>query len=195
MHYSHIFFDWHGVLSHSRFWSHIPEKVTIDDAIFGVLNPMLKEWLEGKCNVNQFVDALAKETNIPAEYLMVTLQKSCESLEFSSDRVPGLIARLRSRGTKCIISTDNFDVFNKWTVPTLKLDLLFDDILNSYDIKHVKPELDDTGYSPFFSPYIEKHSIKSGLILDDNDYSHIAKKLGLDFILIKTGDDIAEILS
>lgn len=192
--YSHIFFDWYGVLSKSKFWSHIPESKIIEDALFGNLHPLLKHWLEGKCNVDGFVTKLSSETGLEYEYLMRTLKESCESLKFVSPLIPELISTLRNVGIICVISTDNFDVFDTWTVPSLHLDVMFDEILNSYNLKHVKPELNDNGYSPFFSSYLTNHNVTKALILDDQDYSHIAKALDFDFVLVKSEDDIVELV-
>ncbi len=195
MKYSHIFFDWHGVLSHSKYWAHTPEAKTIEKALFGEEHPLLKQWSVGKCDMKKLINTLSDLTNIPVAHLVETLKESCERQELASTNIPDLIISLRSRGVRCIIATDNFDIFDKWTVPALGLDTLFDNILNSHNLGHVKPELakKDT-YSPFFSPYLETNNVSKAIWFDDNDYSRHAKKLGMDFKLVKPGDDLAALV-
>lgn len=195
MKYSHIFFDWHGVLSHSYFWYHLPEFDLIEKGLFGSLHPLLKKWLEGSCDANEFVTALALKTNLSFVYLMDTLKESCGQFKFSSDQIPELIKDLRDRGIKCVIATDNFDVFDMWVVPALGLDTLFDEILNSYNLKHVKPEIINNSYRPFFSPYLESQKVSKALWIDDHDCSRQAKLLGMDFRLFKPSENLPKVLS
>ena len=93
-----------------------------------------------------------------------------------------------------MIATDNYDVFDKWTVPALSLDNLFDDILNSYNLKALKPELEINDFSPFFSKYLKDHNVNKALWLDDNDMSYQAKALGIDFKLVGPEDDLVSLV-
>lgn len=52
MKYSHIFFDWHGVLSKSIYFSHIPEFQVIEKQWFTTHRDLLRKWGEGKCDVD-----------------------------------------------------------------------------------------------------------------------------------------------
>ena len=192
MEYSHIFFDWHGVLSNSRFWHHIPENDLIEAALFGSLHLALKEWLEGKRDVYSFISLLSKNTNLQESYLLETLKESCERFELCAPDIPSLISKLKKAGIVCVIATDNFDVFDMWIVPALKLNVIFDDILNSFNIKHVKPDIDENGYSPFFGRYFEENNVKKSLLIDDNDYSKVVKALGMDFKLINSSEEFVE---
>lgn len=194
MKYSHIFFDWHGVLSKSIYFSHIPESPIIEKHWFTTHKTLLKEWGEGKCDVNKFIDELSISTHLTKTYLTKKLKESCETQIFVSDNIPNLIRRLRDKGVVCVIATDNYDIFDKWIVPSLGLDKIFDNILNSYNLKALKPELGINGYSPFFSYYLENHNIKKSLWLDDNDMSYQADILGIDFKLVKADDNLVSLL-
>ena len=194
MKYSHIFFDWHGVLSKSIYFSHIPESQLIEKHWFTTHKDLLRRWGRGKCTVNEFIDELSESTGLPKSYLAQKLKESCEAQAFVSDKIPDLIRKLREKGVVCIIATDNYDVFDNWTVPALGLDNIFDDTLNSYNLKALKPEIINNNFSPFFSKYLEEHNVKKSLWLDDNDMSRQAKLLGIDFKLVKPPDDLVSII-
>lgn len=194
MKYSHIFFDWHGVLSKSTYFSHIPEFQVIENHWFTTHKALLKKWGEGKCDIDEFIDELSSSTHLSKSYLTRALKKSCEAQVFVSDKIPNLIRSLRKEGIVCVIATDNYDVFDKWTVPALDLDNLFDDILNSYSLKALKPELGINDFSPFFNKYLKDHNVNKSLWLDDNDMSYQAKVLGIDFRLVGPGDDLVSLV-
>jgi FMN phosphatase YigB (HAD superfamily) len=194
MNYSHIFFDWHGVLSKSIYFSHIPEFQVIEKQWLTAHKALLKKWGEGKCDVDEFINELSDSTHLSKAYLTQTLKESCEAQIFVSDKIPSLIRSLRKEGIVCVIATDNYDVFDKWIVPSLGLDSLFDDILNSYNLKALKPELGTNNFSPFFSKYLKDHNVNRSLWLDDNDMSYQAKILGIDFKLVKPEDDLVSLV-
>jgi FMN phosphatase YigB (HAD superfamily) len=83
--------------------------------------------------------------------------------------IPEMIAQLRAKGLKVVLATDNMDTFHRWTVPSLQLMSLFDDILSSFQLKALKSDCGAEGRSLFFAHYLQTHSIHRGesLVLDD----------------------------
>ena len=58
------------------------------------------------------------------------LQSSCEKMKFDRPDYKKWIKRIREKGKKVVIATDNVDVFEEFTVPALKLNKYFDEMPN-----------------------------------------------------------------
>lgn len=74
------------------------------------------------------------------------------------------------------------DSFPRWTVPALTLTEMFDDILDSFTLKAMKGDFDETGKSMFFSDYLSKNNILPGesvLIDDSEDKEDRITKIGI----------------
>ena len=120
-----------------------------------------------------------------------TLQASCQQMRLVSDAIPDLMTRLRTYGLRIVIATDNMDTFHRWTVPSLRLHTLFDDILSSWQQRALKADKDDDGRSRFFAGYLQAYQIGRGqsLLLDDGDedVGNIIRQFGIDYQHVEPG--------
>jgi FMN phosphatase YigB (HAD superfamily) len=108
-----------------------------------------------------------------------------------------LVGKIRERGILVVIATDNMDTFNLFTVPALKLDLLFDDVLNSHMLGYLKDEINPPDKITFFDAFLEKHNLsyEDSILLDDSpDSSGKYKKLGFSRELIDGPERLEKIL-
>ena len=199
-HYSTIFLDWNSTLSYSKFWGHWQRESNpynnifnnIQSTLFSISSAKIKDWMRGKYSTEQIVEFVAKHTEQNYKLLLSEFIKSCQQMEYSSFHIPQLIKQLRAKGIKVLIATDNVDSFTRWTVPALKLDILFDDILNSYNLRVLKTDIDEKGESLFFKKGLKKNfNFKGSVLIDDNlDVKSIVKKSNIDFLYITKENEL-----
>jgi len=149
--------------------------------------------MRGKYTSEQIIEFIAKNTQQDYQLLLNEFIKSCQEMKYVSPRIPQLIKKLRKKGIKVVIATDNMDSFTRWTVPALRLDVLFDDVLNSYNLKVLKTDSDDKGESIFFKNLNKNYTIKNSLLIDDLlDVKPIIKSLKIDFLHVTKESELQD---
>lgn len=133
-----VLFDFNGVLSSDRFYvgsflDARPEALErIQRHFFEADKGLINEWMRGKVGYREVHQRIAAHVGTDTSELDRALVESVRVMRLE----PGLMdlaARLRNRGVKTAIVTDNMDVFSLVTVPHHGLDKLFDLIVNSAD--------------------------------------------------------------
>jgi FMN phosphatase YigB (HAD superfamily) len=201
MKYKTIFIDWHGTLSNSRFWDrwakdidkqhlHQQAQYALFEDAEGLL--ILKDWMRGLRSVNNVISYLHEATGIPAAELEDELRYTSENMAFINHDVVDRIETLRSMGAKVLIASDNMDTFRLWTIPALGLEGLFDGILTSERRGALKSEVNEDGFSPFFSLYLRQNNIQPGeaVLIDDNQELKLVESLGIDFLHVNAVADL-----
>ena len=185
-----IFIDWDQTLNHFRFWGHWR---TTRPADFDIIQQQLfgpsqrdriHAWMRGQLTSEDICGWLESEHGWPASRLMRELQQSCQSEGFTDPSVANLIARLRTRGSRIVIATDNMDTFNRWTIPAMDLSAHFDAILNSFDLGALKSDVADNGRWPFFDQFMKNQGVsyKDCVLIDDStNLEPIANQFGLPY--------------
>lgn len=143
--------------------------------------------MRGKYTTEEIVQYVADHTKQDYGLLLREFIQSCEQMEYSSPHIPQLIKKLQTKGIRVVIATDNMDSFTRWTAPAMKLDKLFDGILNSYDLKVLKNDTDKKGESLFFKKFIKENRLnpQDCVLIDDGlETELILKKSGIDFLLV-----------
>lgn len=174
-HYRCIFVDWHQTLSTSLFWEHGAEPTHPLHSLYApVVSSLFHHsetiaWMRGERSVEELLQRICLHHHFDYELILQELTVSCKAMQFVSPTIPRSLALLRAAGIRVAIATDNMDTFTRWTVPALKLHELVDDILNSFDLRALKSDLDSSGRSLFFANYLEKHALEPGesILLDD----------------------------
>jgi FMN phosphatase YigB (HAD superfamily) len=113
-------------------------------------------------------------------------------MKLISDEVHNLILGIKAKGIRVAIATNNTDSFTRWTVPSLGLDVLFDNVLNSFDLGGLKWDVGDKGQSIFFACFLQQYGIDSGesMLIDDNAGTKehaITRSFGIQYRQIATG--------
>jgi beta-phosphoglucomutase-like phosphatase (HAD superfamily) len=193
MKYKVLFIDWDGTLSNSRFWDHWatdPNKQKsyklIQNHFFKSSRDIVSDWMLGKFNAEQVINIIATKTNIDNKDLKVGLEHSCRHMEFINDNIINQVQNIQKRGTKVVIATDNMDTFPRWTVPAMRLNLLFDGILDSHTLQANKHDKAENGDSKFFLDYLKYNRINpQNTVLIDNSSINIAvEDFGINFIYV-----------
>lgn len=185
-----LFIDWNATLSPSKFWGHLEGTEENDfflksvDSLFVFHSNLIDSWMRGGYSTEDILKKVADHTGFKYERLLRELVVSCQKMTFASEKIPKLIRQLRSRGAQIIIATNNMDSFTRWTVPAMKLNIMFDDILNSFDLGALKHDTGVNGKSLFFSNFFErtKMSPKRCIFIDDGeDKKGFIRSLGIDY--------------
>lgn len=202
--YKVLFVDWHNTLSTSIFWGHLQDAKHPRHDLFRILQPLPSEihrtmftpWMRGSVTSEEVIHAIAQKQNLDYNLIFREFIFSCQCMQFVSEEIVDLVSRLRARGIKVVIATNNVDSFSRWTVPGMGLNEIFDGIINSFDMKALKWDVDQGGQSLFFADFLHTHYIRPGesALIDDNgtemahaktqsfgiEYRWIEPKIGLE---------------
>lgn len=183
-----IFIDWDGTMSVSKFWGKLEDQdlyYQIQKFLFVNNKDILSNWVKGSLTLEEVLTKIFDGTGIDEELLLSELKRSCEEMDLVSPEVLELVGKVRNRGIKVLIATDNMDTFERWTVPSLRLNEHFDGILNSFYLQAFKRDGDK-----FFGNFLRSNGInpKDCLIIDDseNNKDPLAN-YGLDYRKIERG--------
>ncbi len=133
-----VLFDFHGVLSHDRFYmgpffETRPEAYArLERSFFIGDKSLVNEWMRGLVGYRDVHRRIAEHVGVEAEALDRALIASVKAMRLE----PGLLdlaAELKARGVRTAIITDNMDIFTKATVPHHGLGRRFDAVFNSAD--------------------------------------------------------------
>jgi FMN phosphatase YigB (HAD superfamily) len=136
------------------------------------------------------------DTGIEQNIIFNELIKSYKQMKYVSEEIPELINKIRAKGIKVIIATDNMDMFERFAVPAMKLNELFDGVLVSCNLKFMKGDIKNNSI-PFFDEYLNKHNLdyKDVVLLDDRIEDKGAyNKLGLQVIQITGHEKLISVL-
>lgn len=195
-----IFIDWNKTLSNSRFWEQLenPEHKhnliheKIIKSLFVENKDLVNPWMQGKLTAEDICKIISENTGIEDEIIFEELAESARNMKFASEEIPDLIKKLRSKGIKVVIATDNMDTFIRFTVKSMNLEVLFDEILNSYELKAVKGDFKD-GKSLFFDDFIKRNNLSYAetVLLDDStSNSDPLTQLGMQTVQITSPEDL-----
>ncbi|GHO68388.1 hypothetical protein KSC_072800 [Ktedonobacter sp. SOSP1-52] len=197
-----LFLDWHNTLSTSLFWGHLSDPSHISHQMMGLItsylfqssgrvSTILEPWMRGELTSEDIVHILCQEQKLDPGIVLHELMVSCQRMQFVSQEVPHYVSNLRAKGIQVVIATDNMDTFQRWTVPNLQLDTLFDAILCSSDLRSLKADRNHDGSSLFFAEYLRKHHVEHGesLLLDDGDeeFGQVIRRFGIHYQQIAPG--------
>ena len=194
-----VFVDWAGTLSHSMFWSRWRETAParwqrVQRRLFG--DPTLvRDWMRGRYTAEEIVGLLATGDDLPLTGWVAELERSCCEMQLADASIRVLLPALRSIGVKVVIATDNMDTFGRWTVPSLGLLELVDEVLDSSRLGCLKDDRDPSGRSPFFHSWFAAHGIgPAESVLFDDGGQH-AEELGIIWVPVTSERPLAPALA
>jgi len=195
-----IFIDWNKTLSNSRFWEQLEDNnhryhshhTKIINSLFIDNKNLITPWMQGKLTSEDICKAIAENTGLDEELIFDELVESAKNMNFVSEEIPELINSIRAKGIKVVIATDNMDTFNRFTVKSMQLEDLFDEILNSYELKAMKGDFENNK-SLFFDDFIKRNNLsyaKTVLLDDSTSNSDPLTSLGMRTIQITSPDNL-----
>ena len=206
--YKCLFVDWHLTLSNSVFWEQFSHPAHPHSSLFAFMQSTLFTpagartwvipWMRGQYTSEDVLAGVCDSAGIQPTSALQALQASCQQMRLVSEAIPHYVAGLRAKGLKVVIATDNMDTFQRWTVPSLRLDELFDDILCSFTQRALKEDVDQDGHSRFFADYLQRQHIGWGesLLLDDggDDFGAVIRRFGIEYQHIEPGKGLVPAL-
>lgn len=200
-----LFLDWNGTLSNSFFWEHMrlskdPSVKSLyerwDTCLFCKPKEYIQGWMRGEYSTESVLKELATETDTKYEVVLKEFITGCKAMKFVSEDIPVIVKDLQKAGYYVLIATNNMDCFTRWTVSSMKLHLLFDEILNSFYLKGLKHE-EIGGKSVFFENIFTKYDVipKNCIFIDDSaDKNGYIENLGIKYIQIKDSTEFLSVL-
>lgn len=147
-----VFIDWDGTLCHARFWQQLRGTDTkthekIQQLLFTKDNPIFREWMLGQRTSESVCAWLAPQLGIPEPMLWDGL---LESLSFKKlpDGFTNALEDIKKRAYVVLV-TDNADIFVRFVAKNLRLDEVFDHVLNSSDTMRMKRDEDGRTFVDF----------------------------------------------
>lgn len=178
-----VLLDFDGVLSDSRFYNAINDD---DPEIYKKIQlllfskeawPLSAKWMRGQLSYREIHDLIGAGIGVTSNYLNKALEESVKKMKMN-DLLLDFTVKMRKKGVKVAVFTDNMDVFDKIFVTQNRLDEIFDGIFSSS--MYGKLKLDNN--AQFLDQVIELMLSKpeNTLLLDDS------MKIG-DYMLKKGG--------
>ena len=190
--YKTIFFDWNKTLSYSNFWQQLEDKShphhkegeKICQFLFNGNRALINPWMRGTTDTQHIVTKISEGTDISHTLILKQLEEGCRNMVLVPDGIIDLIQKAHHQGINCVIATDNMDTFREYTIPSMKLEDVFDDFLISNELETLKFDVDKKNRKiPFFDKYLKKHDLKyKDVVLlddcvDDGFYNNVGFKI------------------
>ena len=160
----HLFIDFDGTLCHDKFWRSSPTQFQelIQSFLFQENTDLINKWMRGYYTSEQINQLVADKISVDRNWLWNIFVDDCKTMRVSSDTLE-MISLLRNKFSVVLI-TGNMDCFDRFTVPSLKLDKYFDLIVNSYNERMLKDENNGLTFSK-----LAGNTIKSSILIDDSE--------------------------
>jgi len=194
-----IFIDWNKTLSYSLFWGQLKEKDSltyekIEKWLFVDNRTVINPWMKGTIKSEQIIKDMSNDIDVSYTFLLEEFIISCKKMTWAFDGVETYIKKIRKKGMKVVIATDNMDSFPEHTVPGMNISELFDDYLVSSTIGHLKDE-EEASTIKFFDDYLKINNVTyhDVVLLDDSEDKHGKyKRNNFDRILIDSPETLEQ---
>jgi len=171
MNYQTVLFDFDGVLCKGRFYEKtlFPDYREVYDWIQTNIfrdKETVQKWMRNQIDSAGINKLIAENTDVGYEKLNELYKESIRRMELEKEIID-FVKSLKQLGKKVGIVTDNMDVFTQITIPTHRLDTLFDIIINSADYGMLKKDDDGKLFDVALTALNE--NIESSLLIDDSE--------------------------
>jgi FMN phosphatase YigB (HAD superfamily) len=191
-----IFFDWFKTLSSSLFFDvdsiDFNVKKSLQQTLFYDNNHLLEPWMRGQITYREIIKKISSaNVDLTESLIFQAFRDSCSNMKLDDNKSLHLISKIRESGRKVVIATDNMDVFRLFTIPSLSLDSLFDDILSSHELGYLKQDTEN-GKLFFFDNYLRENQFRTSeaILLDDcTSTIDLCRSYGLNGISIQSSYD------
>lgn len=98
---------------------------------------LISSWMSGEINYKDINAIIANRFDFDYSYLEKQLINSAKKLKLNWNLIE-TYQKHRKNGVKVVLTTDNMDIFSLYTVKENNLNVYFDNIYNSFDLKSLK---------------------------------------------------------
>ena len=170
-----LFLDFHGTICHDPFWRGLDSFSfqRVQHSLFEANASLVNDWMRGKYTAEEITELVAKWTGLAFDHLWQAFVHDCKSMHVDPE-ILAVIQSLKNR-YRIVLITDNMDSFDRFTVPTLGLNAVFDVIVNSFNEGLLKHE--ENGIT-FTNQMNGKISQEDALVDDSTSCCKIFEDLG-----------------
>lgn len=169
-----VFVDWYITLTSMMFLNRLKLE---NPELFEKINNKIFEknsegwhfdWARGKISQKDVADIIADDGYMSYDEVLKTFADCCSVQQVDTEEFWPVIEKIRHKGIKVVMATDNWDIFCQYTIPALKLKERFDDILSSNEVGYMKRDVEDSKLL-FFEDYMAKNhlSYDDVILIDD----------------------------
>ncbi len=137
-----LFLDWDGTLCFDRFWRSLTSKnERVTEAVnflFSEEKDLINDWLRGDFSSEEINAMISEKSGCSFDELWNSFVHDCQTMIFDS-RLRESLSKIR-RTSKIVLTTGNMYCFRRFTIPALKLDDCFDDMVISCEVGYLKNE-------------------------------------------------------
>jgi FMN phosphatase YigB (HAD superfamily) len=169
-----LFVDFHGTICHDDFWRSLAEEDfrRVQKALFETDASLVNEWMRGEHTSEEINGFAAERTGLDYDLLWQAFTHDCKSMRVSHELLS--VIKLLRDTHRIVLITDNMDCFDRFTVPELSLNTVFDDIANSYNHGRLKTEQNGETFAKYLGG-----TIADAMLVDDSKAScQFFEKLG-----------------
>ncbi len=177
-----IFVDWYITLTSLMFLNKLKlehpdlfEK--INNEIFHNQDAWHLEWARGKLNYHDAAQRLEQTGIAKKSEIEAIFKDSCSHQSIDFPEILDMFLTLRKHNKKVVLATDNWDIFEYYTIPSMRLDRYFDEIISSHKEGYLKRDIVNSKL-PFFERYLKENgfSYQDAILIDDSLVTQQAAK-------------------
>jgi len=182
-----LFLDWDGTLCFDYFWRSLTSKnERVREAVnflFSEEKDLINDWLRGDFSSEEINTMISEKSGCSFDELWNSFVRDCQTMTFDS-RLRESLSKIR-RTSKIVLVTGNMDCFRRFTIPALRLDDCFDDMVISCEVGYLKNEKAGQQFIDIARKF--RIELSDTVLIDDSDKAlKIFARLG--GVTIKTSD-------
>lgn len=186
-----VFIDWDGTLCWSRFWESLSEsnvafKKVVND-FFTFEKETVNNWMRGDFTSEEINSIISDRSGLSKTLIWQAFISDCQKM-YVDPEVISLIEKVREKYT-VVLATGNMDCFSRFTIPALKLDKIFNLIINSYDIGYLKTEFNGRTFTDCIKQFKITDISKSYLLDNSENVCMVFNGLGGKAMKVNSKED------
>jgi hypothetical protein len=179
-----LFIDWHETISSDKFFSSLHNSKSIkirtlaksiENFLFVENKKVASRWMTGMFTSEEIIKLISEKLILNYDWLWDVFKLDCKNMAIA-EKIRSKLLELKEYYVLVLI-TGNMDCFNRFTIPSQHLDLLFDSIVNSSDFGYFKTDHEGKAFKDVISD--NATSILRCYLLDDNkEVCDVFSKIG-----------------
>lgn len=184
-----LFIDFHRTICQDRFWRSLGKSdfEKLQDNFFRNDSRLISEWMLGGHTSEEVNRAIANRLNLPYDKLWSVFLADCRTMHVPQ-KIMDVIRLLRNR-YRTILMTDHMDCLERFIVPALGLNEIFEEIDNSFSKKTSKNHPGGGRFLEVAKKY--RSDISEAILIDDSpEVCRIFEGLGGTAHNVRSGADV-----
>ncbi|MFH1089816.1 MAG: hypothetical protein V1716_05345 [Candidatus Uhrbacteria bacterium] len=164
-----LFLDWDGTLCFDLFWRSLTSKnERVREAVnflFSEEKDLVDDWMRGGFSSEEINARISEKSGCSFDELWNSFVYDCQTMNFDA-RLREKLSKIRQT-SKIVLITGNMDCFKRFTIPALKLDDCFDDMVISCKVGYLKNEKGGQQFIDMVNKF--EIELSDTVLIDDSD--------------------------